>query len=128
MEAARGTVDSMTQASRRIALRMLALAHNRLELLALEVQEERDHLLHTLLLALGVGLFAVLAGFTLTALLVLVLWNYAPWALLALGILQACVALLLARRLTRCLHAWRSFAASLENLRKDRRALERLFS
>lgn len=50
-------------------------SENRLELLAVEVQEERERLLHALLLALGVAAFGLLAGLTLTAAVAVVLWT-----------------------------------------------------
>jgi uncharacterized membrane protein YqjE len=53
--------------SRRLAGRVLAIFENRLELLTLEVQEERDRLICALLLALGLATFGLLAGMALSA-------------------------------------------------------------
>ena len=48
--------------SRRMVARALHLGENRLQLLLLEVEEERERLLHALILALGAAAFGLLAG------------------------------------------------------------------
>ena len=58
MNPATDTVKPIAGAVRRLVQRLLTLGENRLELLAVEVQEERDWLLHTILLAFGVWLFS----------------------------------------------------------------------
>ena len=60
----------------------MTIGENRLELLAVEVQEERERLLHAFLLALGVAAFGLLAGLTLTAAIVVLLWAWSPVAVL----------------------------------------------
>jgi len=47
-----------------------------------EVQEERERLLHAFLLALGVAAFGLLAGITLTAAIVVWLWAWSPMTVL----------------------------------------------
>ena len=59
--------------SKQFARRLLTIGENRLELLTVEVQEERERLLHAFLLALGVAAFGLLAGITLTAAIVVLL-------------------------------------------------------
>ena len=60
----------------------MTIGENRLELLTVEVQEERERLLHAFLLALGVAAFGLLAGITLTAAIVVLLWAWSPVAVL----------------------------------------------
>jgi uncharacterized membrane protein YqjE len=65
-----------------IARRPLAIGGNRLDLLRVEVQEDRERLLHALLLALCAAVFGLLAGVTLTAAVAVLLWAYSPAAAL----------------------------------------------
>ena len=126
METATGSFGQIATASKDVARRLLTIGENRLELLAVEVQEERERLLHAMLLALGVAASGLLCAMTLTAALVLLLWPFAPVAtLLVLTGLYAVAGVCLYRRLTGLLHDWQTFSASLDQLRKDRACLEK---
>ena len=125
MEPSSSGVGQLVEAAKRFARRLLTLGENRLELLMLEVQEERVRLLHAILLALGVAVFGLLAGITLTAALAVLLWPYSPVAvLLALTGLYGVAAVWLYRRLAGMLHDWQNLPATLDQLRKDRACLE----
>ena len=68
----------------------MTIGENRLVLLTVEVQEERERLLHAILLALGVATFGLLTGMTVTALIVVLFWASSPvLALLTLTALYA---------------------------------------
>jgi uncharacterized membrane protein YqjE len=109
------------------ARRLLTIGENRLELLTVEVQEERDRLLRAILLALGVAALGLLAGMTLTALIVVLLWDYSHWAvLLTLTVLYGAAGVCLYRRLTTLLRDWQTLPDSLDQLRKDRACLEKI--
>jgi len=111
--------------SMQFARRLLSIAENRLELLLVEVQEERVRLLRAILLALGVAACGLLAVLTLTALIVLLFWSFSPLALLlTLTALYGLAAATLYWRLTVLLRAWESLPATLDQLRKDRACLE----
>jgi len=126
MEPSSTPVRRLVQTTQRLAHRLLTIGDNRFELLKVEVQEERERLLHALLLALGVALFALLAGMTLTATIVVCLWDYSRLAaLLVLGSLYGVTAVWLYVRLTHRLNNWRMFPATFDQLRKDRADLER---
>jgi len=114
-------------ASKNFARRLLTIGENRLELLTVEVQEERDRLLRALLLALGAAAFSLLAGMTLTALIVVLLWDCSHWAALStLAVLYGAAGVCLCRRLTALLRDWQTLPASLDQLRKDRACLEEI--
>ena len=105
--------------------RLATIGENRLELLAVEVQEERERLLHAFLLALGVAAFGLLAGIALTAAIADLLWTYSPVAvLLILTGLYAAAGIFLYQRLTGLLRNWQTLSASLDQFRKDRICLE----
>jgi uncharacterized membrane protein YqjE len=106
--------------------RLLTIGENRLELLTVEVQEERERLLHAFLLALGVAAFGLLAGLALTAAVVVGLWAWSHVAvLLALTCLYGAAGICLYRRLAGLLRDWQTLSASLDQLRKDRACLEK---
>jgi uncharacterized membrane protein YqjE len=112
--------------SKRFARRLLTIGENRLELLTVEVQEERERLLHSILVALGVATFGLLAGLALTAAIVVWLWAYSPVVvLLTLTGIFGGAAVWLYRQLTGRLRDWQTLSATLDQLRKDRACLEK---
>ena len=126
MEQAATNFGRLAASSKCFARRLLTLGENRLELLTVEVQEEREHLLHAVLSALGVAAFGLLAGITLSAAIAVWLWSYSPLAiLLSLTVLYGAAGVCLCRRLTGRLRGWQTLSASLDQLRKDRACLEK---
>ena len=126
MEPATVNFQQLAATSKGFARRLLTIGENRLELLTVEVQEERERLLHAFLLALGVAAFGLLAGITLTAAIVVLLWQYSQVAvLLTLTGLYGAAGVCLYRRLTLLLRDWQTLSATLEQLRKDRACLEK---
>lgn len=114
-------------AARKLGRQVLALGQNRLELIAVEVQEERERLLQALLLALAVAAFGLLASLTLTAAIVVLLWAYSPvLSLLLLTGLYGIAASMICRRLIILMRDWQTLAATRDQLRKDRASLEAL--
>ena len=117
------------EAAKRFGQRLLTIGGNRLELLTVEVQEERGHQMHIFLIALGVGAFGLLGAITLTAALVVWLWAWSPLAvLLLLTGLYGGTAGVLYWQLRRQLREWQMFSASLDQLRKDRDTLEKILA
>ena len=124
----RGTANrgQLVELSKRLARRLLAIGENRFELLMVEVQEERERLLHAIGLALGVAAFGLLAGMALTGAIVVLLWEISRVvALLVLTGLYGAAAVCLYRRLTRLLRDWQNLPATFDQLRKDRACLEK---
>jgi len=107
------------------AKQLLVIAENRVELLMVEVQEERERLLRAILLALGVAVFGFLTGAALTVALVVMLWSLSPIAvLLTLSLLYGTTAVFLYRHFTMLQCSWETLPATLDQLRKDRACLE----
>ncbi len=124
METPQDSSLHLAETSKRVAQRLLVICENRFHLLMVEVQEERERVLRTLLLAIGAMILGVLAMFTLTAIIVLVFWNRSP--LLVLGILTVVYAgasAFLCVRLVRLQRDWQLLAGTLEQLKKDRECL-----
>lgn len=94
-----------------------------------ELHQERERVVNALLMALGAAVLALLTAMVLTAAVVVLLWNYHPaLVLLGLTVLYGGGAAILVWKLKHLLHNWQTLAASLDQLRKDRDALEKLFS
>src|SRR6478736_5173259 len=125
MEESPVSFKQLAATSKQFARRLLTIGENRLVLLTVEVQEERERLLHTILLALGVATFGLLTGITLTALIVVLFWACSPvLALIALTVLYTVAGLCLYWQLTVRLGNAQPLAATLDQLRKDRACLE----
>jgi uncharacterized membrane protein YqjE len=100
------------------------MGENRLELLMVEVQEERERLLRAILMALGVAALGLLAGGALTGAMVVLFWDLSRVAtLLALASLYGASAVLIYRRLGVLLRNWQNLPATLDQLRKDHACL-----
>ena len=129
METSTATLGQLAANSKMFVRRLATIGENRLELLAVEMQEERERILRAFLLALGVATFGLLAGLTFTAFIAVWLWTWSPIAvLLILTGLYALAGLCLYRQLTRVLRNWQTLSASLDQLRKDRACLENLLT
>jgi uncharacterized membrane protein YqjE len=129
MEDSTVNFQQLAAASKECARRLLTIGENRLELLTVELQEERERLLRAFILALGVAAFGLLTGMTLTAAIVVWMWPYSHVAtLIILTILYGAAGLLLSRRLATLLRDWQTLSASLDQLRKDRACLEKILS
>ena len=129
MESHPAKTELLAKLSKRFVRRLLAIAENRVALLSVEVQEERERFLHVVLMAIGLAVFGFLAGITLTGLIVALLWTYSPWAtFLALTLLYGGAALGFYFRLKRLFAEWRHIPATMDQLRKDRACLEKQLS
>jgi uncharacterized membrane protein YqjE len=129
MENSTVSFSQLATTSKKFVRRLVTIGENRLELLAVEVQEERERHLRAFLLALGVAAFGLLAGITLTAAIVVLFWAWSPVAvLLILTALYAAAGICLYRQLTGLLRNWQTLSATLDQLRKDRECLEKILA
>jgi uncharacterized membrane protein YqjE len=114
-------------ATKRIAQRVSVIFENRLQLLMIEAEEERERVLLAILLALCTAVFSLLAGVTLTVIVVVAFWTHSPIvALLALAAIYIVAAMIFYVRLTRLQRDWQTLPATLEQLKKDRECLEKI--
>ena len=117
----KGLLESLTT----LAATLVAIAHTRLDLLSTDLEEEREHVLSLLVLAL-VALFCLGVGVVLvTILLVVAFWD--THRLLVLGSLAASFLAIGVAAWGFAIHKARTkprlFAASLSELMKDRQQL-----
>lgn len=85
MEPSAINLGKLAGPSKIFARRLLAIGANRIELLMVEVQEERGRLLHALLLGCGIAASAFLAVLALNAALVVLFWETSRVAALAVS-------------------------------------------
>ena len=116
---------SLIKASKALIGTFLAIGHNRFELLAIELQEERDRLIFAALFALGAAACGMLAAIALTAAVVASLWpHHVAAVLLTFAALYAGISIWLFRALTQRLRDWQTLAVTLDQFRKDRFLIE----
>ncbi len=125
MESSTVSLGPLAGTSKEVARQLLSIGENRLELLAVELLEERNHLLRSLFLMAGIAVSALLALLTLSAGLVFLFWPHSPATVLfVLAAFYIFAGMWMAQRLHDRLTGWRSLAASLDQLRKDHTVLK----
>jgi uncharacterized membrane protein YqjE len=125
MDQAKSNEGGLVDSSELLARRLLTIGENRVELLIVEIQEERERCLRALALSLAAAAFAFFALLALNAAIVVCLWRYSPaGVLLILTALYAVGAVALFRQLKMLLRNWQTLPATIEELRKDRKCLE----
>jgi uncharacterized membrane protein YqjE len=129
MESTPGSLRQLATSVKKFARLLVTIGENRLELLTVEAREERELILDAFLLGLGVAVFGLFAGLSLTAALVVWLWASSPVALLlTLTALYGAVGVGLYWRLARLRVNWHTFPASIDQLQKDRADLEKILA
>ena len=129
METPLDNVPHLANASKEVVQRALIICENRLDLLMVEVQEERERILRAIWLALGAATFGLLAGIALTAVIAVAFWQRSPvLVLLILAALYAIATGFLYTRLARLQHDWQTLPNTLDQLRKDRECLGKKIS
>jgi uncharacterized membrane protein YqjE len=110
---------------RRLLKTILAIAHNRLELLLVELQEERWRLLNTLLLA-GIVLILMLMTLLVPTVTIMVLCVKADRLdlLILLMLLYLAATIVAFWRLRARVKHWAPFSATLAELKKDKACLD----
>ena len=120
------TFGQMVAAAQRFGRRLLTIGENRIELFSVELQEERERLFRALFLLMGMAAFGLLAALSISGVIVVLLWPYSPLeAFLVLTFLYLAGALVFFWRFKLLLRDWKSFSATIDQLRKDRECLER---
>jgi uncharacterized membrane protein YqjE len=121
------TTDTQSQRAdrgpvRRIFSSFFSILQSRLELIGIELAEEKDRLLAVLFLGLAAMMLATMALIALTALVAIAFWDTYRWqALAGITLVYAIAALACALRARSNLHhAPAVFEATLHEFEKDR--------
>lgn len=103
---------------------VLAIAQNRVELLLIEVEEERHRIVEAMVLIVAAAVLAMMTLGVVTLTVVFVFSEeYRLAALLTLSLLYLLATLAVIWRLRRHLRNWQSFSASLAEFKKDKACL-----
>lgn len=103
---------------------LLATAQNRMELFAVELQEEKCRVVEAMLCAAAVAAFGMMTLSLVTFTVVVLFWENGRLAALAgLGVLYLVGTALAWRALQSRLNAGSAFAGTVEELKKDRACL-----
>jgi uncharacterized membrane protein YqjE len=126
MEPSTESPPDLGAAATRISQRLFVIAENRLQLLMVEVQEERERIVKAIWLAIAVAAFGLMAGVTLTLAVAVALWNRSPiLAVLVMAAIYLIVAVVCYLRLAQMQKNWETLPATMEQLKKDRECLEK---
>jgi uncharacterized membrane protein YqjE len=125
METPPDTGLNLVGASKRVAWRLLAICHNRAELLMVEIQEERERARVIVFLASAMAVLGLLAGITITALIVCAAGSYRLLALGILAIIYIGGAVFFYFKLAGIQEHWESLSGTREQLEKDRECFEK---
>jgi uncharacterized membrane protein YqjE len=129
METTSDNESHLGGATKRIAQRVFVIVENRLQLLMVEAQEERERALLAISLALCAVAFGLLAGVAFTILIAVALWEHSPAiALLVLLVFYVAAAGFFYGWLVRMQRGWQTLPGTLEQLKKDRECLEKTFN
>lgn len=110
---------------RRILRLLGSLAHSRLDLLLVELKEERIRVLDALLLVVAGVVCAVMALVLFTFTLVVIFWEHSVLVLVLLTLIYGVGATAAFLTVWDRLRHWNSFSATLEQFKKDRACLEK---
>jgi uncharacterized membrane protein YqjE len=107
---------------RRMLGSILALMHTRLELIGIELAEERERLVAVLFLGLAAAIFGILALISLTVLIAVAFWDTYRWQVLAgITVVYGIVALICALKARSGLQsAPIVFQSTIHEFEKDR--------
>jgi uncharacterized membrane protein YqjE len=121
------TTDTQSQRAERSPLRRIfssvfSILQTRLELIGIELAEEKDRLLAVLFLGLAAMMLAMMSLIALTALIAIAFWDTYRWqALAGITIVYAIAALICGLRARSNLHnAPAVFEATIHEFEKDR--------
>ncbi len=124
MEMPSETGAGLTGATKRVAWRLLAIGHNRAELLLVEIQEERERALRVILLTSAVAVLGILAGITVTAVIACAAGTHLLTALIVLAIIYIAGTVFFLLKLTHLQRNWDTLTCTRDQLQKDRECLE----
>lgn len=125
MDTTSDTLREVAITSKRLLARVMTIVGNRLELLTIELQEERLRMVRSFLLALGAAVFCFLAGVALSVAVVVFFWERSPvLAVAALAALYAAGAAWCYSGFARLQRDARTLPDTIEQLRKDCQCLE----
>ena len=124
METPPETDSNLAGATKRVIWRLLAIFHNRTELLMIEIQEERERARIIVFLAAAIAVLGLLGGITLTAVIACAAGPHMLVALIILAAVYLAGAIFFYFKLMGLQRDWESLSSTREQLEKDRKCFE----
>lgn len=124
METSSDHNTGLTDATKRVTWRLLAMFHNRVELLMVEIQEERQRALLVVLMASAVGFLGLLAGLTVTAVIACACKDHMLTALIVLAVVYIAGTVFFLLKLGKMQRNWDTLSSTRDQLQKDRECLD----
>lgn len=125
MEIPPETDSTLADATKRVMWRLMAIVHNRSELLMVEIQEERERTRVMIFLASATAVFGLLAAMVLTAVIALAAGSHYFLALVILTVCYAGGAVVFYFKFEQLRRHWETFSGTREQLEKDHECLEK---
>lgn len=125
METAPESDSNLADATKRVGWRVLAMVHNRAELLMVEIQEERERARLVIFAAVGMSVFGLLAGITITAAVACAAPEHLLLTLSLFAAFYTGAAVFCYWMLARWRRGWEALPDTREQLQKDRECLEK---
>jgi uncharacterized membrane protein YqjE len=116
--------SGLIDASKRVTWRLLSMFHNRVELLMVEIQEERQRALRAVLMAIAAVFLSLLAGMTVTAVIACAAGTHLLTALIIMAIVYIAGAIFFLLKLARMQRNWDALSDTRDQLQKDRECLK----
>jgi uncharacterized membrane protein YqjE len=116
--------SGLIDATKRVTWRLLAMFHNRVELLMVEIQEERQRALRAVLMATAAAFLSLLAGMTVTAVIACAAGTHMLTALIIMAIVYIAGTVFFLLKLARMQRNWDALSSTRDQLQKDRECLE----
>jgi uncharacterized membrane protein YqjE len=124
METPAETNPGLTGSAKRVAWRLLAICHNRAELLMVEIQEERQRALLVVRVVSAVAVLGLLAGITVTAVIACAAGTHLLTALIVLAVIYIAGTVFFLLKLVQLQRNWEALSSMRDQLQKDRECLE----
>lgn len=119
-------ISGLAGSSRKLVQDVLAAGENRLDLLVVELQEEREQTFQAIGLLLGFAAVMVLFGFAITGAVVLGFWDVSRfWPVCSMAVLWGGVGIVVWRRLRHQIQNWQTLPETLNQLHRDVESLTR---
>lgn len=116
--------DGLYQSLRRLGDTVLAIVQNRLELVGVELREEKYRVIEALVVAGMLVFLSVLAVVFLTLTVVAIFWEYRVYILAGFGLLYSSGTVFLLFALKKRMQSWPTpFGTTIEEIKKDRECL-----
>lgn len=116
--------SGLIDAGKRVTWRLLSMFHNRVELLMVEIQEERQRAVSAVLLASAAAFLGLLAAMTVTAVIACAAGPHLLTALIIMAIVYIAGTIFFLLKLAHMQRSWDALSNTRDQLQKDRECLE----